>query len=107
MKDIVHASINGIEIHNLAEQDSSEKLLYSGELWMDGVRVGSFREGENDEMQLDVMAEYGEKVKEKISSTFRRSATATTTNPRKDCPTRFFWRISLNWSCTFRPTARA
>lgn len=68
MKDIVHASINGIEIHNLAEQDSSEKLLYSGELWMDGVPVGSFREGENDEMQLDVMAEYGEKVKEKISS---------------------------------------
>ena len=36
MKDIEHASINGVEIHNLAEQDSDENLLYSGELWLEG-----------------------------------------------------------------------
>ncbi|MGI6076223.1 MAG: hypothetical protein ACOYD9_07650 [Pyramidobacter sp.] len=71
MKDIVHASINGIEIHNLVEQDSSENLLYSGELWMDGAQIGSFREGENDEMQLDVGPEYSEKLNEKISSYLR------------------------------------
>lgn len=67
MKDIEHASINGVEIHNLAEQDDDENLLYSGELWMDGKKIGSFREGENDEMLLDISPEYSDRLNEKIS----------------------------------------
>jgi hypothetical protein len=71
MKDIEHASINGVEIHNLAEQDDDENLLYSGELWMDGKKIGSFREGENDVMLLDVSPEYRDRLNEKIESYLR------------------------------------
>jgi len=44
MKDLEHASINGVEIHNLAEQDNDETLLYAGEIWLDGEQIGSFTE---------------------------------------------------------------
>ena len=68
MKDIEHASINGVEIHNLAEQDSDENLLYSGELWLEGKPVGSFRELNEDEMQLDIAPEFEQTMNERIAS---------------------------------------
>ncbi len=68
MKDIEHASINGIEIHNLAEQDDDENLLYSGELWLDGKQIGSFREDGGDEMRLDIRPEFEKVLNDKIAS---------------------------------------
>lgn len=68
MKDIEHASINGVEIHNLAEQDNDESLLYSGELWVEGKPAGSFRELNEDEMQLDIAPEFEQTMNERIAS---------------------------------------
>lgn len=68
MKDIEHASINGIEIHNLAEQDDDENLLYSGELWLEGKQIGSFREDSGDEMRLDIRPEFEKVLNDKIAS---------------------------------------
>ncbi|MDY4032968.1 MAG: hypothetical protein SOY64_07950 [Pyramidobacter sp.] len=68
MKDIEHASINGVEIHNLAEQDNDESLLYSGELWLEGKPAGSFRELNEDEMQLDIAPEFEQTMNERIAS---------------------------------------
>lgn len=68
MKDIEHASINGVEIHNLAEQDSDENLLYSGELWLEGKSVGNFKELNEDEMQLDIVPEFEHTMNDRIAS---------------------------------------
>ncbi len=67
MKDIEHASINGVEIHNLAEQDNDETILYTGELWLDGKQIGSFCEN-GEEIQLDIKPEFEKILDEKITS---------------------------------------
>ena len=60
MKDLEHASINGVEIHNLAEQDNDETLLYSGDIWMDGRQIGRFAETDSG-MEVDVDVRHAER----------------------------------------------
>ncbi len=67
MKDLEHASINGIEIHDLIEQEDEETLFYSGELWMDGRGVGSFTETESG-MELDVSGKDEDELNRRVES---------------------------------------
>lgn len=68
MKDIEHASINGVEIHGLVEQDDDENLLYSGELWINGTKVGTFSEDDEKGLQLDIEAGYDALLKGKVDA---------------------------------------
>lgn len=68
MKDIKHASINGVEIRNLAELDDDENLLYSGELWLGGNKVGTFHEDLQEGIKMDINPEFEEEFGEKIDS---------------------------------------
>ena len=67
MKDLEHASINGVEIRNLAEQDNDETLLYSGEIWLDGVKIGSLTETESG-MEINVAPESEDALNERVAS---------------------------------------
>ena len=67
MKDLEHASINGVEIRNLAEQDNDETLLYSGEIWLDGVKIGSLTETESG-MEINVVPESEDALNERVAS---------------------------------------
>ena len=67
MKDLEHASINGVEIRNLAEQDNDETLLYSGEIWLDGVKLGSLTETESG-MEINVAPESEDALNERVAS---------------------------------------
>lgn len=67
MKDLEHASINGVEIHNLTEQDNEETLLYSGDIWMDGRKIGSFTESETG-MEIEVAPEEADELDKRVSS---------------------------------------
>jgi hypothetical protein len=67
MKDLEHASINGVEIRNLAEQDNDETLLYSGEIWLDGVKIGSLTETESG-MEISVAPESEDALNERVAS---------------------------------------
>ena len=67
MKDLEHASINGVEIRNLAEQDNDETLLYSGESWLDGVKIGSLTETESG-MEISVAPESEDALNERVAS---------------------------------------
>ena len=67
MKDLEHASINGVEIRNLAEQDNDETLLYSGEIWMDGKKIGSLTETESG-MDIEVEPEAEDTLSERVAS---------------------------------------
>ena len=66
MKDLEHASINGVEIRNLAEQDNDETLLYSGEIWLDGVKIGSLTETESG-MEINVAPESEDALNERVA----------------------------------------
>ena len=68
MKDLEHASINGVEIHNLAELDDDENLLYSGQLWSGDSQIGSFHEDMDAGIILEVLPEFEEMLNEKINS---------------------------------------
>lgn len=67
MKDLEHASINGVEIHNLTEQDNEETLLYSGDIWMDGRKIGCFTESETG-MEIEVAPEEADELDKRVSS---------------------------------------
>jgi len=67
MKDLEHASINGVEIRNLAEQDNDETLLYSGEIWLDDVKIGSLTETESG-MEINVAPESEDALNERVAS---------------------------------------
>ena len=67
MKDLEHASINGVEIHNLAEQDNDETLLYSGDIWMDGRQIGRFTETESG-MEFDVEPDAEDELNKRVDS---------------------------------------
>ena len=67
MKDLEHASINGVEIHNLAEQDNDETLLYSGDIWMDGRQIGRFTETESG-MEFDVEPDAEDELNQRVDS---------------------------------------
>ena len=67
MKDLEHASINGVEIRNLAEQDNDETLLYSGEIWLDSVKIGSLTETESG-MEINVAPESEDALNERVAS---------------------------------------
>ncbi len=58
MEKIEHASINGVEVHNLVEQDCEEDILYNGDIYLDGKQIGSFSERLDKPMELDVPATY-------------------------------------------------
>ncbi len=74
MKDLEHASINGVEIHNLTERDDDETLLYSGDIWMDGRRVGRFTETESG-MELDAAGPDADELNARVRS-YLRAVTA-------------------------------
>ena len=67
MKDIEHASINGVEVHNLVEQDCEDDLLYAGELWLDGKKIGDFKEVLDADMVLKVLPEYQSVLDSRVS----------------------------------------
>ncbi|MDY3868582.1 MAG: hypothetical protein SOZ52_04370 [Pyramidobacter sp.] len=66
MKNIEYASINGVEVRNLAEQDCEDDILYTGELWMDGEKIGAFEEVFESETKLVIQPEYLVKLEERI-----------------------------------------
>ena len=68
MKNIEYASINGVEVRNLAEQDCEDDILYTGELWMDGEKIGAFEEVFESETKLVIQPEYLVKLEERIQS---------------------------------------
>lgn len=42
-----HAEIMGIQIRNMAPLEGKEEPIYKGDLYMDGVKIGSFEEDED------------------------------------------------------------
>ena len=68
MKELEHASINGVEIRNLAEMDDEENLLYSGQLCVGGKQIGSFREDAEDGIHYRISDEFADDFDERVRS---------------------------------------
>lgn len=72
MKDIEHASINGIEVHNLLEPEEGD-ILYAGDLFMDGREIGKFTEDTEGAQSIEISSdedasEFNERVNTYITA---------------------------------------
>lgn len=68
MGEIEHASINEVEIHNLAEQDCEEDLLYTGDIFLNGMQAGHFREVLNGDIEFDIKPNFRTELQKRVRS---------------------------------------
>ncbi len=66
MKEIDHASINGVEIHNLRELDCDEDILYGGDVYLDGHPIGNFEEVLDGDMVFHIQPEAQEQLQTRV-----------------------------------------
>ncbi len=68
MKDIDHASINGVELQNLRELDCDDDILYGGDIYLDGQKIGTFEEVLDGDMTLVIDAAAQEELQGRVTA---------------------------------------